>query len=280
MVYQPSALREFLTSIGRCPKKSLSQNFLIDGNIIRKIVKCAAVADGDTVLEIGSGPGALTDALLEAGASVIAVERDEVLAEALKRFANSNRPTLNVCSDDIIAFLDSGKIHNFKNSDQKLKVVANLPYHLTTAIIERLIQMPEHFSSLTLMVQEEVARRLTGSPGTKAYGSLTVFLRFYSHPHYAFGVSRHCFYPAPKVDSAIVHIELRPTPDVSDPEAFFNMTQTAFQQRRKMLRGSLKQLWTSEQITEALKKCHLADTARPEELSLEQFLHLFEALNE
>jgi 16S rRNA (adenine1518-N6/adenine1519-N6)-dimethyltransferase len=276
-IYRPTELRDFLTSLGRSPKKSLSQNFLIDGNIIRKIVKTASIVPGDKVLEIGSGPGSLTEALLEAGATVIAVERDEVLAKSLERLGESNK-RLHVCSDDIIDFLDTGKIEHYLSHGEKVKVVANLPYHLTTPIVARLITMTERCISLTIMVQDEVAKRFSAVPKTKDYGSLTIFLEFYSYCKYAFKVGRRCFYPAPKVDSAIVHLELHPPIEVSNPNGFFTMTQTAFRQRRKMLRGSLQELWPSEEIIKALEKIGLTSQARPEELSLEQFVRLFEVL--
>lgn len=268
-MYKPSELRLFLNELGIFPKKGLSQNFLIDGNIIRKIVATANVQPEDTVLEIGPGPGSLTQALLQTGARVLAVEKDAVLAHALTRLGSASQ--LKVVCDDILAFPLEKLAQEGTN---RLKVIANLPYHLTTPILVHLISQSHLFSSLTLMVQEEVARRFTAKPGHKDYSSFTVFLQFYSNPQYAFFVSRHCFYPAPKVDSAVVKLDLKEPPLVQNVESFFKMTRTAFEHRRKMLRVSLKPLCESQAISQALEEIGLNPLARPEELSLADFLKL------
>jgi 16S rRNA (adenine1518-N6/adenine1519-N6)-dimethyltransferase len=271
-IYKPSELMDFLQGLGVNPKKALSQNFLIDGNIIRKIVSKANVTEQDTVLEIGPGPGSLTEALLETGAHVIAVEKDKVLAEALERLKAPNR-RLDVFCEDILEFAFEKYC-----ADKKLKVIANLPYNITTPIIAKLIPRNDLFSSLTLMVQDEVARRFTAKPGTSEYSSFTVFLNFFSTPLYSFGVSKNCFYPIPRVESAIVKLELKEHAKVSSEDAFFKMTRTSFEHRRKMLRASLKELYTPEVITKSLTDLGLNPLARPEELSLEQFISLFEQL--
>lgn len=273
-IYKPSELHQFLTSLGIHPKKALSQNFLIDGNILRKIVAASKVQAGDVVMEIGPGPGSLTEMLLDAGAHVIAVEKDTVLANALERLKSPERH-LDVFCEDVMKF----DLRQHVKPGQKVKVIANLPYHLTTPIIGMLITQHDLFSSLTLMVQDEVGRRFVGKPGTSEYSSFTVFLNFYSNPHYAFTVSRNCFYPPPKVDSAVVTLELKTPPNVSDEAKFFEMTRTAFEHRRKMLRGSLRDLYTSEKVTEALNEIGCNPEARPENLSLDQFLALFKTLN-
>jgi 16S rRNA (adenine1518-N6/adenine1519-N6)-dimethyltransferase len=275
-MYKPTELRDFLQQLGIEPKKVLSQNFLIDGNVIRKIMATAHVEAGDLVLEIGPGPGSLTEALLREGATVLAVERDEVLAKALGRFSEIG--SLHVHCDDIMEFPIEQSLKSLLKPGQKAKVIANLPYHLTTAIIEKLIEMHDVISSLTLMVQKEVAERYTAHPHTKEYGSLTIFLNFYSTVHYAFTVSNQCFHPAPKVHSAVVNFELHPPRQVSDPVAFFKLTRTAFGHRRKMLRGSLRDLYAPAAVTAALEKIGCPPLARPEELSLEQFVALFELL--
>lgn len=276
-VYKPTELLNFLEKLGTNPKKSLSQNFLIDGNIIRKIVKAADVKPGDVVLEIGPGPGSLTEQLLEAKAHVIAVEKDKVLAEALKRLQTEEQK-LDVFQADILEFpLD--KICQQLAPGKKLKVIANLPYNITTPILAKLITRHQLFSSLTLMVQDEVARRFAAKPGTSDYSSFTIFLNFFSNPSYAFGVSRNCFFPVPRVESAIVHLKLKKPEKEIDQEKFFKLTRTAFEQRRKMLRVSLKELYSAETVTESLKVLQLNPLSRPEELSLEQFIALFEKLS-
>lgn len=278
-IYKPSELHLFLNSLGIFPKKGLSQNFLIDGNIIRKIVKAAQVEPGDVVLEIGPGPGSLTQALLEAGAHVIAVEKDGTLAEALKRLQTADNK-LEIFCDDIMTFSFDEHLPSRLAPGQKVKVIANLPYHLTTPILVELIAKKKYFSSFVVMVQEEVARRFTGLPGTKEYGSFTIFLNFYSKPEYAFTVTRRCFYPEPGVDSAVVALQLKETvPLPADKEdSFFEITRTAFKQRRKMMRGSLKSLFDPAVVTAALEKIGKDPLARPENLSLEDFLQLYHVL--
>lgn len=273
-IYKPTELRLFLNQLGIFPKKGLSQNFLIDGNIIRKIVAVSDVHPNDLILEVGPGPGSLTQALLETGARVLAVEKDTVLAQALERLQTPMQQ-LKIFCHDIMTFPLHEEIPRMLQAGQKAKVIANLPYHLTTPILTQLSPLRELFTSLTVMVQEEVARRLTAQPGTADYSSLTIFLRFYTDPQYAFTVSRNCFYPAPKVNSAVVVLKLREPPlKGEDVQTFFEMTRTAFKHRRKMLRASLKDLFPSSQIEKALEAIGQNPLARPETLSLEQFLQL------
>jgi len=263
MVYQPSELKKFLHEIGAFPKKGLSQNFLIDGNIVRKIVKTAGVEKNDTVVEIGPGPGALTAALLEAGATVLAVEKDQKFAEALKRLQTSDG-RLAIYHEDFLEF-------DLSAVPKKSKVAANLPYHITTPILSRLVPLYDTLDSITVMVQKEVAGRMCAKAGGEEYGSLSIFLQFYCDIVYGFTVEPSCFYPRPKVRSSVVKLTLKKPPEVSSQERFFLMMRTAFQMRRKMLRASLKELYPDIEavIGEESKK-------RPEELSLDDFLRLFE----
>lgn len=277
-IYKPTELHSFLNQMGIFPKKGLSQNFLIDGNIIRKIVAVSDVSANDVILEVGPGPGSLTQALMETGCRVIAVEKDEHLAKALERLQTSSQQ-LSIYSQDILTFPLEKELKGFLKEGQKAKVIANLPYHLTTPILTQFIPHRELFSTLTVMVQEEVARRLTAQPGTPEYSSFTIFLQFYTHPKYAFTVSRNCFYPAPKVNSAIVILELRDPPLTEDKAAsFFRLTRTAFEQRRKMLRVSLKKFFSAQQVESALEAIGLNPLSRPETLSLEDFLKLHAVL--
>lgn len=268
-LYRPSELRNLLQDLGTSPKKQLSQNFLLDGNIIRKIVLLAEIVPGDLVLEIGPGPGALTEALLNGGAKVIAVEKDKVFAEALTKLEGD----LTVYAEDILS-VDLAKILE----GRKAKVIANLPYHLTTPIMTKLIPANNLFSSIIVMVQDEVARRFAAPPGSKIYGSISVFLNFYSKPEYAFKVSKNCFYPKPKIESAVIKFTLHSPPEFIDENKFFMMTRTAFGHRRKMIHNSLSELYDSEKILLALNQIGKPATTRPEELSLEDFIKLYKAL--
>lgn len=267
-IYKPSELMVFLDSLGTKAKKSLSQNFLIDGNILRKIALASKVREGDLVLEIGPGPGALTEELLIHGAKVIAVEKDHLFAQALKRFEQ-----VEVYEEDIMEFDITQKIPK----GSKAKLIANLPYHLTTPILTKIVPLFEYFESITVMVQEEVARRFVAKPSTCEYSSISVFLNLFSEPKYEFKVSRNSFMPAPTVDSAIVTLVLKKPPDIN-LDSFFELTRTAFQHRRKMLKASLKDLYAPQLMMEGLNHIGLNPLSRPENLSKDQFLNLFEWL--
>jgi 16S rRNA (adenine1518-N6/adenine1519-N6)-dimethyltransferase len=272
-VFKPTALHGFLQEKNLRPRKALSQNFLIDGNIIRKIIAAAMLEKEDLVIEIGSGPGALTEAILNHGCEVIAIEKDPSFAASLERFQTKERQ-LMIFQEDFLSFPLEKTLKDLKK-DKKVKVVANLPYHITTPAILRLLPLYRQISSLTLMVQKEVAIRLTAKKNTPEYGSITLFTSFYSAPSYCFTVEPTCFFPRPKVKSSIVHFTLRQPPIENLASDFFQLTRCAFQQRRKMLRGSLKSLYASEKVQEVLVALGLPCSTRPEELSLDEFLKLF-----
>lgn len=267
MVSKPSTLTDFLSEIEARPKKSLSQNFLIDKNILQKICKAADIQKGDHVLEIGPGPGALTEHLLEAGASVTAVEKDPVFAKELSRF---NNPNLRVFSEDILRF-------DFANIKAPIKVVSNLPYHLTSPILGRLLPNFTLFSSLTLMVQKEVGERIVSERAKKSYSSFSLFCQYFSRVRYCFTVSPNSFYPKPKIQSCILQFTLKQ--QTNTPELFFPLIRASFGQKRKMLRASLGEKFGKDQITSCLADLNLSPTARPSDLSIEHFLDLARALS-
>ncbi|MCB1113574.1 MAG: ribosomal RNA small subunit methyltransferase A [Chlamydiia bacterium] len=267
--FRPTELSDLMKRIGASPKRRYSQNFLIDGNVIQKIVELADIKPGDEVVEIGPGPGALTEALLNRGARVFAVEKDSVWADELSGLQGD----LQVINDDVLECSLEKLVESWKTKD-KVKVVANLPYHITTPILTKLALNAKLFSEIVVMVQDEVARRFTAEPGGKEYGSITVFLNFWADVFYGFKVKRGSFYPAPNVDSAMIKLVLKDKiPDV-DAEKFFEMTRAAFNQRRKMLKVSLKSFLNDDvkiQYKELLER-------RPETLSLDEFLSLFEKI--
>jgi len=265
----PTLLREYLENLGISPKKSLSQNFLIDGNIIDKIISFAEVGSGKHALEIGPGPGAMTDAMLDRGTDVLAIEKDRTLAKALAEREGS----LRVICDDVLK-VDLEK----ELSGNRRTVVANLPYNITSPILTQLLPKTDLFNRIVVMVQLEVAERLTASPGNKTYGSLTVFANLYSQPKWGFKVSRQCFYPSPNVDSAVIRFDLKPPPKEVNDEAFFQLIRTAFGQRRKMMKSSLKKLYPASSLCAALENIGMHETARPEELSADQFVELYRDL--
>lgn len=276
-ISKPSALQEFLKSHGMKAKKHSSQNFLIDGNIIRKIVATAGVKKGDIVLEIGPGPGALTEEMLAQGAQVVAVEKDKALAEALLRFQTEDN-RLEVLEQDFLEFPLEEFFSTLLKKGQKIKVVANLPYHITTPIISRLLPLDEFIESMTLMVQKEVALRFVAEKGTKDYSSFTIYIQHFGKVKYSFTVEPTCFYPKPTVQSAVVHFTLQKAPSVDNPDALFKMIRTAFLKRRKMLKSSLKELYPAEKVEEGLRKIGLNPLARPEELARDDFIALYKQL--
>ncbi len=252
-ITSPTALHAFLESLGAKPLKALSQNFLIDANIVRKIADSVSPDAGETILEIGPGPGALTEEFLKRGARVIAIEKDPKFALALERLQTPDG-RLTVHHADILEF-------DFSALRGPLKVAANLPYHITTPILEKLCENHTLFSSAHLMVQKEVAERMIAKCGSKEISSLTLFLELYAKLTIAVSVSPHCFFPPPKVASSVVSLEFQ-KPPLSDPKPLIAWFRKAYQQRRKMLRSTL-----------GIKGS--AATLRPEDLSLSDWLVLF-----
>lgn len=276
-IYRPSELHRFLNELGISPKKGLSQNFLIDGNIIRKIVNYSEITNDDLILEIGPGPGCLSEEILSKNVQLLAVEKDRIMAEALSRL-NKPNGNLEIYCDDILNFPIEQKLKEKLRPNQKAIIMGNLPYHLTTPILIKLVPLNAYISKIVVMVQEEVARRFTAKPGNSEYGSITVFLNYYSTPNYGFTVRKTCFYPIPNVDSAVISLDLHQPPKVSNQESFFEMTRKCFGKRRKMLRASLKELYPGEEVSKALIEIGCTPESRPEDLSLDEFIQLFEIL--
>lgn len=267
-LHQPTALKALLQELKIHPRRSLSQNFLIDGNIIRKIVDAAKIEKKDQILEIGPGPGVLTEALLEKGALVTAIEKDNQLFHALTKW---NHPSLTLINQD---FLKTDLPSILK---PKTKVVANIPYSITGILLQKLLPMGNEIESLTLMVQKEVAQRLIAKKGTPHYSSFTLYTSYYSTPQLLFTVEPTSFYPKPKVTSALIQLKLKKTdPHAPNP---LKLIRAAFQKRRKMLRASLKSLFPPNQIEIALQQINHPKTTRPQELSLNEFQTLHTLLH-
>lgn len=266
-----SDLLSFLERTGRRPNKQLSQNFLIDRNIVEKIIRIADLAPGDSVLEIGPGPGALTASLLEAGANVFAIEKDPILAHELGRLQTPDRRLTAICSD--ILDFDLSALR----ASAPLKVVANLPYHITTPILEKLLDSRGIFSAFTIMIQNEVAARIQAKSGSKEFSSLALFLQFHTQVAASFKVGGSCFYPRPQVDSKVLRLDLCPPP-LTDSVPFFAIVRRAFQQRRKMIRSSLQSLYPAASLQNALYRAGAKVDSRPEELSLDQWLRFYKLI--
>ena len=265
-------------------KKSFGQNFLTDTNILQKIVDTAEIDDQVNVIEIGPGIGALTEFLAERAAQVMAFEIDHrlvpILADTLRDFDN-----VTIVNEDILKVDLAQHIQNFKNPDLPIKVVANLPYYITTPILMHLIESGIPFSEFVVMMQKEVADRISAKPNTKAYGSLSIAVQYYMTAKVAFIVPRTVFVPAPNVDSAILKMVRRPEPAVSveDENFFFKVSKACFTHRRKTLWNNLtgyfgKTEEVKDKLTKALDQAGLAPSVRGEALSLAEFASLADAL--
>lgn len=265
-------------------KKSFGQNFLTDTNILQKIVDTAEIDDQVNVIEIGPGIGALTEFLAERAAQVMAFEIDHrlvpILADTLRDFDN-----VTVVNEDILKVDLAQHIQNFKNPDLPIKVVANLPYYITTPILMHLIESGIPFSEFVVMMQKEVADRISAQPNTKAYGSLSIAVQYYMTAKVAFIVPRTVFVPAPNVDSAILKMVRRPEPAVAveDEKFFFKVSKASFTHRRKTLWNNLtgyfgKTEEVKDKLTKALDQSGLSPSVRGEALSLEEFASLADAL--
>ena len=279
-----SVTRAILERHGFTFKKSFGQNFLTDTNILQKIVDTAEIDKKVNVIEIGPGIGALTEFLAENAAEVMAFEIDDrlvpILADTLRDFDN-----VTVVNQDILKVDLAQYIAEFKNPDLPIKVVANLPYYITTPILMHLIESGIPFSEFVVMMQKEVADRISAQPNTKAYGSLSIAVQYYMTAKVAFIVPRTVFVPAPNVDSAILKMVRREQPavEVQDEKFFFKVSKASFVHRRKTLWNNLTSYFgKSEEVKtkleRALEKADLVANVRGEALDLAAFARLSDAL--
>ena len=265
-----------LQTFGLKAKKRFGQNFLINEKVVQAIAQAAQIGPGDLVLEIGPGIGTLTQALAETGAQVKSVEIDQsllpVLAKTLEGYTN-----VEIIPGDVLK-VDLGEI----TQHEPFTVAANLPYYITTPIIFALLEQQLPLKRLVVMVQKEVAERMTAGPGTKDYGPLSLALQYYSEPRLALSVPARDFMPAPKVDSMVVVCEKREHPPVdADPKLFFQVVRAAFSQRRKMLSNCLKSLGlSSDQVKTLMERAGIDGKRRGESLSMEEFGKLTKAYAE
>jgi 16S rRNA (adenine1518-N6/adenine1519-N6)-dimethyltransferase len=252
-------------------KKSLSQNFLIDFEILEKIVKVSQINNNDVILEIGPGPGVLTKKLLDTKAHVISVEKDSRFAhkliELFSKFKN-----FEIFENDILKIIDE----IFKNHFP-IKIVANIPYKITSSILEKLCNHSKKIQSVTLLVQKEVGERIVAKKG-KISGSISRFVQFYYDAQIVQIVPNSSFFPKPKVDSCILVLKPKVTPTINE-KFFFKFVQHSFCNRRKKLSSSLKKTYPIDQIRLAFDELNLNENIRAEELLLEDFLKLFKKLN-
>lgn len=263
-------------------QKKYGQNFLIDSHVLEKIMDAAEISKDDCVVEIGPGIGTMTQYLAERAGEVVAVEIDKnlipILTETLADYKN-----VSIINEDILK-VDLNRIVEEKNGGKPVKIVANLPYYITTPIIMGLFENHVPVKSITVMVQKEVADRMQVGPGTKDYGALSLAVQYYAKPEIVAIVPPNCFIPRPNVASAVIRLtchEKKPV-EVKDEKGMFALIRASFNQRRKTLANSLSNAQnlslTREQVTEALESMQLSPTIRGEALTLEQFAALADIL--
>ena len=257
-------------------QKKFGQNFLIDTRVLERIINSAEITKEDCVLEIGPGIGTMTQYLAEAAREVVAVEIDKNLIPILQNDTLAAYDNVTIINDDILK-VDINKIVQEKNNGQPIKVVANLPYYITTPIIMGLFESHVPLQSITIMVQKEVADRMQVGPGTKDYGALSLAVQYYAKPEIVANVPPNCFIPRPNVGSAVIRLtrHAKPPVEVKDEVYMFALIRASFNQRRKTLLNGLTNAGslgvTKEQITEVLAEMGLPVTIRGEALTLEQF---------
>ena len=265
-------------------QKRFGQNFLVDTHVLDKIIQAAGLTKEDMVLEIGPGIGTMTQYLAENAGRVMAVEIDSnlipILEETLKDYDN-----VTVINEDILK-VDVKALAEEHNGGRPIKVVANLPYYITTPIIMGLFESRVPIENITVMVQKEVAERMQAGPGTKNYGALSLAVQYYAEPYIVANVPPNCFIPRPSVGSAVIRLtrhEKMPV-EVKDEKLMFALIRASFNQRRKTLQNSLNNSaelsFSKEEIGEAIEKMGLSPSVRGEALTLEQFAKLADALGE
>ena len=259
-------------------QKKFGQNFLIDTHVLDKIIRESGVTKDDLVIEIGPGIGTMTQYLCENAREVVAIEIDKnlipILQDTLSTYDN-----VTVINEDVLK-VDIKKLAEERNGGKPVKVVANLPYYITTPIIMGLFESHVPIDSITIMVQKEVADRMQEGPGSKEYGALSLAVQYYAKPEIVANVPPNCFMPRPNVGSAVIRLTCheKPPVEVKDEGFMFNIIRASFNQRRKTLVNGLGNATflpvTKEQVVEALEKMELSPTIRGEALSLEQFAKL------
>ena len=266
-------------------KKKFGQNFLIDENVVEKIVREAGVTKDDFVVEVGPGIGTMTQILCENAREVVAVEIDKKLIPILTEDTLSYYDNVTVINEDILK-LDIKKLADEKNEGRPIKVVANLPYYITTPIIMGLFESHVPIDSITVMVQKEVADRMQTGPGNKDYGALSLAVQYYADPYIVANVPPNCFMPRPKVGSAVIRLTRHAAPPVKvDNEKWmFDIIRASFNQRRKTLQNGIANSgelsFTKEEVAKALESLGISANIRGESLGLAEFAALSDILSD
>ena len=278
----PQRTIEVIKKYEFCFQKKFGQNFLIDGHVLDKIIAGAGVTKDDMVLEIGPGIGTMTQYLAEAAGKVVAVEIDRNLLPSLQETL-SDYDNVKVIHADVLS-LNLEKLVQEENGGRPIKVVANLPYYITTPIIMALFEQHVPLANVTVMVQKEVAARMKSGPGSKDYGALSLAVQYYAEPYIVANVPCNCFMPRPNVDSAVIRLTRyeEPPVQVKDEKMLFKIIRASFNQRRKTLQNGLNNSselnFTKDQIAAAIAAAGFSPSVRGEALTLEQFARLTDIL--
>lgn len=278
----PQRTIEVIKKYEFCFQKKFGQNFLIDGHVLDKIIAGAGVTKDDMVLEIGPGIGTMTQYLAEAAGKVVAVEIDRNLLPILQKTL-ADYDNVKVIHADVLS-LDLEKLVQEENGGRPIKVVANLPYYITTPIIMALFEQHVPLANVTVMVQKEVAARMKSGPGSKDYGALSLAVQYYAEPYIVANVPCNCFMPRPNVDSAVIRLTRyeEPPVQVKDEKMLFKIIRASFNQRRKTLQNGLNNSselnFTKDQIAAAIAEAGFSPSVRGEALTLEQFAKLTDIL--
>ncbi len=266
-------------------QKKFGQNFLIDTHVLEKIIRAADITKDDCVLEIGPGIGTMTQYLCENAGKVIAVEIDKNLIPILTEDTLAVYDNVKVINSDVLK-LDLKKLAEEENGGRPIKVVANLPYYITTPIIMGLFEAGVPLASITVMVQKEVADRMQAGPGSKDYGALSLAVQYYAEPYIAANVPPNCFMPRPNVGSAVIRLTLHEKPpiEVTDEKLLFKLIRASFAQRRKTLVNGLTNSpelsFSKEEVAKVLEECGYSPTIRGEALTLAEFAKLANVFGE
>ncbi|WP_394024031.1 16S rRNA (adenine(1518)-N(6)/adenine(1519)-N(6))-dimethyltransferase RsmA [Anaerococcus martiniensis] len=275
-LYSPKVVREIIDLYDFKFKKSLGQNFLIDKNFVDKIVDAAEI-ENQNVLEIGPGIGTITYEMAKVAKKVVAIEIDQtlipILEENLGEFENTK-----VINEDILK-VDLKKLVEEEFNGESFKVVSNLPYYITTPIIEMLITTGIACDDMTIMVQKEVAERMVASESDKEYSSLSVFIKFYTDAKVVINLPKSVFMPQPKIDSTILNLKLRLYDDKVNQDMLFKLVRSGFNKRRKTILNSLSDVVAKDDLKLAFEKLNLAENLRAENLSLDDYINLANELS-
>jgi len=275
-ITSPRELNDLFQQYGLQPRRYLGQNFLIDANIVKKIVNEAEIREYDRVIEVGPGAGALTASMARKGASLKVLEIDRGLVRLLRALFEA-WPQVLVAEQDVLKTDWKEEIKSFEGGSGSIKLISNLPYNISGPFMYNLFRERFPFSMAVLMFQKEVARRLLAGPGEHDYGTLSVLSRYYCRGELLFNVSKNVFWPRPRVDSAVIKLTPRQR-ELSNKEEslLWDLVQGLFQQRRKTILNNMSRLfgWPREKLVELLEEVPVSPTARPEELDMQQFAKL------